>query len=71
MRGGQENKKAADGGERGLARVDPPERQMDHLGPRPARASPVSSACRSSQTGRQLSPGITGSLQLPARLTTG
>ena len=35
--------------------VDPPERQMDHPGPRLARASPVSSACRSSQTGREAS----------------
>ncbi|SDL98765.1 hypothetical protein SAMN04487971_1671, partial [Paracoccus chinensis] len=51
--------------------VDPLVRQMDHPGPRLARASPVSSSCRSSQTGRQLSLGITGSLQLPARLTTG
>ncbi len=51
--------------------VDPPERRKDHLGPRRARASPVSSSCRSGQTGRQLSPGFTGSLQLPARLTTG
>ena len=51
--------------------VDPPERHMDHLGPRLARASPVSSACRSSQTGRQLSLCSTDSLQLPARLTTG
>ena len=51
--------------------VDPPERHMDHPGPRLARASPVSSSCRSSQTGRQLSPGFTASLQLPARLTTG
>ena len=51
--------------------VDPPERRKDHPGPRRARASPVSSACRSSQTGRQLSLCSTDSLQLPARLTTG
>ena len=71
MRGGQENKKAADGGERAKARRSPGTANGSSWPAPRAGLSRVFFLARSSQTGRQLSLGITGSLQLPARLTTG
>ena len=71
MRGGQENKKAADGGERATARRSPGTAHGSSWPAPRAGLSRVFFLARSSQTGRQLSLCITGSLQLPARLTTG
>ena len=71
MRGGQENKKAADGGERAKARRSPGTTHESSWPAPRAGLSRVFFLARSSQTGRQLSLCSTDSLQLPARLTTG